>query len=298
MLLVLAPGTAWGWGPITHLTHGSALLADLTILGVSLQRLLGRNRRQFLYGCVGPDITQAKKYTREAQAHCHSWEVGWLVLQRARTEAERAFAYGYLVHLAGDVYSHNHFVPTQLIVTFEARALRHLYWEARFDALQNNRSRALVREVRECRFDDCDALVEEVVSRTLFSFRTDKRIFDSFIAVHDLARWHRIMAGLSARSRYALPANLVSKYNRVCHQSIVELLRRGRAARCQAEDPTGMQALALAKSVRRTLKELSRGGVPLPANVRRQVEGLDARRDLGRSARRVPARQPGRLVLT
>ena len=35
------------------------------------------------------------------------------------------FAYGYLSHLAADVYSHNHFVPVQLVTSFEARTLRH-----------------------------------------------------------------------------------------------------------------------------------------------------------------------------
>jgi hypothetical protein len=39
-------------------------------------------------------------------------------------------------HLAADTYSHNYFVPLQLIVSFRARALKHVYWEARFDAMQ------------------------------------------------------------------------------------------------------------------------------------------------------------------
>jgi len=34
---------------------------------------------------------------------------------------------------AGDVYSHNQYVPVQLVTSFEARTLRHIYWEARFD---------------------------------------------------------------------------------------------------------------------------------------------------------------------
>jgi hypothetical protein len=280
VMVVFAPGHAWAWGPITHLAHGASVLADLTIVGVGLQRLLRRHRLEYLYGCVGPDITQAKKYTRLQQAHCHSWAVGWAVLQRAATDAERAFAWGYLTHLAGDVYSHNHFVPTQLIVSFRSPALRHIYWEARFDAMQNERYRSIIRELRERRFPECDHLVETVVARTLFSFRTDKRIFDSFIAVHDFDRWHRVMRNLSLRSRVELPSALVSRYNAICHANVVDLLANGKRCACQAADPTGMEALALAKTVRRTLKALQRRRGGLSARLQRQIDRLDARDDL------------------
>lgn len=284
VVVVAAPGHAWAWGPITHLAHGASVLADLTILGMGLQRLLRRHRLEYLYGCVGPDITQAKKYTRLQQAHCHSWAVGWAVLHRAATDAERAFAFGYLTHLAGDVYSHNHFVPTQLIVSFRIRALRHIYWEARFDAMQDERYRSIIRELRERKFPECDHLVETVVARTLFSFRTDKRIFDSFIAVHDLERWHRVMRNLSMRSRVELPAGLVSRYNAVCHASIVDLLANGKRCACQAADPTGVEALTLAGAVRRTLKALERRGGGLSVRLQRQIDRLDARHDLATEA--------------
>ncbi len=279
LVVTLAPADAWAWGPITHLVHGSDVLKNLTILGWSLQQLLRHHRLEYLYGCVGADITQAKKYTRAQQAHCHSWQVGWAVLQRAQTDAQRAFAYGYLTHLAGDVYSHNHFVPTQLIVSFRARTLRHIYWEARFDALQHAVHRDLIRELRSRRFPECDALVKDVVARTLFSFRTNKRIFDGFIAVHDLEQWHRIMRRLIAGSRYPLPVEVVGRYNTVCQANAVDVLRHGKRANCQAADPTGLDALTLAKEVRATLKGLQRRG-RITRKLRQQIAALDDRLDL------------------
>ena len=282
LLILIAPAHAWAWGPITHLAHGSAVLENLTILGAALQQLLRRHRLPYLYGCVGADITQAKKYTRAQQAHCHSWDVGWAILERAETDTQRAFAYGYLTHLGGDIYSHNHFIPTQLVVSFRARTLRHIYWEARFDALQPSVNRDIIRELRRHRFPECDALVEKVVSRTLFSFRTDKRIFNSFIAVHDLQQWHRIMYRLTTRSRYLLPVDVVMRYNAACGGSITDVLRRGKHADCQAADPTGFEALTLAKGVRRTLKMLERQG-GISVKLRHEIEALDARQDLERS---------------
>jgi hypothetical protein len=278
-LLLLLPTEASAWGPITHLTHGAEMLADLTILGMGLQRLLRRHRLEYLYGCVGADITQAKKYTRAQQAHCHSWGVGWSLLERARNDKQRAFAYGYLTHLAGDVYSHNHYVPTQLIVSFRARTLRHVYWEARFDSHQETNAREIIRDLRGNRFDECDELVESVVARTLFSFRMDKQIFDGFIAVHDLDQWHQIMQRLVRASRFLLPDGVVDQYNQACFSAARDVLIHGRAAACQAADPTGMDAMRLAKRVRQSLKLLERQGQISP-KLQKQIDDIDRNRRL------------------
>src|SRR5207244_9953445 len=117
-----------------HLVHGTQILSSLSILGSTLQEILRENRFAYLYGCVAADIVVGKKYTRSLYTHCHCWPVGWQIAEAAQSEREQAFAYGYLSHLAGDVYSHNHYVPVQLIVSYQARTLRHIYWEARFDA--------------------------------------------------------------------------------------------------------------------------------------------------------------------
>lgn len=279
LALFLTPTGAWAWGPITHLAHGADVLADLTILGTALQQILRRHSLEYLYGCVGADITQAKQYTRAQQAHCHSWAVGWSVLDHATTDAQRAFAYGYLTHLAGDCYSHNHFVPTQLIVSHAARTLGHVYWEARFDTLQHGHHRQIIRDLRSRRFPECDQLVRDVVARTIFPFRTDKRIFDSFIAVHDLDQWHRIMRRLAAASRYSLARAIVDRYNAVCRAAIFDLLARGKMAGCQQADPTGIEALALAKEIRVLLRTLARRGA-MPRKLREDIAALDARTDL------------------
>jgi hypothetical protein len=281
LVLLIVPADAWAWGPITHLTHGSEVLGNLTILGVALQRLLTRHRLEYLYGCVGADITQAKKYTRAQQAHCHSWGVGWSLLERARSDRQRAFAYGYLTHLAGDVYSHNHYIPTQLIVSYPARALRHVYWEARFDNHQQNNVRDVIRELRRNRFDECDDLVETVVARTIFSFRMDKQIFNSFIAVHDLDQWHQIMGRLVRGSKFALPTQVISQYNQACSAAVQDVLLNGKDAGCQTADPTGLEALNLAKRVRRSLKALDRKGRITP-KLKKHIDAIDRNRQLGR----------------
>jgi hypothetical protein len=259
--IVLAwPHDALAWGPVTHLVHGSQVLDSLSILGPRLQEILRENPLAYLYGCVAADIVQAKKYTRSLYTHCHCWPVGWQIAEAARGEREQAFAYGYLSHLAGDVFSHNQFVPIQLVVSYQARTLRHVYWEARFDAAQARDRARLLHAVFEHRYPDCDRLVERVVERTLFSFKTNKRIFNSVMALQRLEQWQGMMRRLSDRSRYPLPPAEIDRFNALCTGAIRDLLQRGQRSACQHADPTGREALARAATLRRKLRALKRRG--------------------------------------
>jgi hypothetical protein len=273
--VVLWPTDACAWGPVTHLVHGSTVLETLTTAVAPLQETLTRHRLAYLYGCIAPDIMHAKRYTRSVYTHCHCWDVGWQVVAAARSPRQTAFAYGYLSHLAGDVFSHNHFVPCRLVTCYEARALRHLYWEARFDAAQPGNRWNLVRQVMAHRYDDCDDVVERVVERTLFSFRTNKRIFSSVMAVQQLEQWHAMVRQVAKRSRYELSAREVDRFNEICAESIRDLVSRGRDATCQDADPTGHAALARAGVLRRKLRALRRQGV-LPPAIAAEIASLAA----------------------
>lgn len=259
-LLITLPDQALAWGPITHLVHGWQVTENTSILPAALQELLAAHRLAYLYGCVGADIPQARRYARNLYSHCHHWGVGFKLLSAARSDEERAFAYGYLSHLAADVYSHNHYIPLQLIASFPARTLGHMYWEVRFDTLQTRRHWQLTRRVLARTYPDCDALVESEVEQTLFSFRTNKRIFDSVMALHQYDRWYRMMTRVAARSRYRLPRNLVTEYNQRCVAAVADVLAHGRRASCTTLDPTGRDALARAVRVSRRLRTLGRRG--------------------------------------
>jgi hypothetical protein len=279
-LVVLCwPGEALAWGPVTHLVHGSQVLESLSILAPALQEILRENRLAYLYGCVAADIVQAKKYTRSLYTHCHCWPVGWQIVEAARGEREQAFALGYLSHLAGDVYSHNHFVPVQLLVSYRARTHRHIYWEARFDAAQHRDRWRLIRDVFTHRYPECDRLVERVVERTLFSFKTNKRIFHSVIALQRLEQWQLMVRRLNDRSRYPLPGTEVARFNQLCTTAIQDLLARGHDSACQQADPTGRHALTRADALRRKLRALDRRGRLSPAiraELRQLLPGDDA----------------------
>ena len=173
----------------------------LASVGPTLQEILREHRLAYLYGCVAADIVQAKNYTRSLYTHCHCWPVGWQIVEAA-TQRARA-----RVRLRLPVAPRGRRLLAQPLRAGAAdRQLRG----ARARATSTGRPastprsardrRRLIREVFEHRYPDCDRLVERVVERTLFSFRTNKRIFDSVMAVQRLGA----VAGAGARPRFAL----------------------------------------------------------------------------------------------
>jgi hypothetical protein len=261
LALVAFPTDACAWGPVTHLVHGSMLLERLPLLPADLRDLVSRFPYEYLYGCIGADIIQAKKFTRSLYTHCHHWQTGWSVLENARQDPERAFAYGYLSHLASDTFSHNYYLPVRLILSFRARAMRHVYWEARFDANQRPEQWPVLSLVAAHVYPHCDELVERVVERTLFSFRTNKRIFDSLLALQRLEYWRNVMQRVTGSQRYPLDVADIERFNQLCAGAIVDLMQNGKRASCQLADPTGRENLARASLVRKRLRTLARRGV-------------------------------------
>lgn len=269
-ILVALPEQAWAWGPVTHLVHGSMVLDRLALLPPEVRLLLARFPYEYLYGCIGADIIQAKKFTRSLYTHCHHWQTGWTVLESATEDAERAFAYGYLSHLASDTFSHNYFLPIRLITSFRARPMKHVYWEARFDANQRAERWSVLTLVAAHVYPHCDDLVERVVERTLFSFRTNKRIFDSLLALQRLEYWRTMMQRVTDSERHPLDGAEIRRFNGLCTDAIVDLMRNGKESACQAVDPTGHEHLARANLIRKRLRALARRGV-LDAEREREI---------------------------
>ena len=270
--VILTPSQALAWGPVSHIVHGSSVLANITSLPAALQAALSAYPNAYLYGCIGADIIQAKAYAKSVATHCHRWPVAWKFVRSARSQEQRAFAWGYMTHLAADIISHNHFVPSNLLRSFERRTMGHAYWEARADSLQRQRHWELVRKVLEDDYPACDALVEAVIDDTLFSFRTNKKIFDSMMAVSKLNRWQAFIKTVNRNSRHVLTRRTVDRYNEACLSSAMDLLVKQKSSFTQDRDPTGQQVLKRAITLRRKLRVLKRQR-RLPAATEKELSG-------------------------
>jgi hypothetical protein len=250
-LVVCFPEQAWAWGPATHVYLGSALLDSLHLVPEAVRALLAAYPRDFLYGSLAADISLAKKYVPEGRP-CHHWHVGEEIHQSAETERLRAVGLGYLAHLAADTVAHNYFVPRQMVLTSTSRGLGHSYWEARMDTHLPDRYRALARQVvMEHDHREADAHFDRVLSATLFSFRTNRRIFRGMIRVQDSDRWQQVFGTMVARSRWDLTDHAVQGYLERSFDYLVDYLGRRGEAVAAGLDPIGERNLLLSKQVRR-----------------------------------------------
>ncbi|MFN2432243.1 MAG: zinc dependent phospholipase C family protein [Gemmatimonadota bacterium] len=250
LLLILAPAEAWAWGPSTHVLLGGRVLANLAALPGPLRDLLAACSYEFLYGNLSADITLAKRYVH-ASRHCHRWDMGFLLLERAETPRLKSFALGYLCHLAADTIAHNHFVPRQLLLTSSTPHLGHAYWEYRFDSHVAPEHLRLAREVVTRDHAAPDELLETVLTQAVFSFRTNKRLFQRMIHLSNDERWQKLFERVVAQSRWDLPEEEVERYLETTCAFVMDFLCRGSESRACSLDPIGAENLKVAKRIRR-----------------------------------------------
>ncbi|MEP6732583.1 MAG: zinc dependent phospholipase C family protein [bacterium] len=250
VLVALFPHTAWAWTPGTHVFLGEAVLKSLSLLPANIADLLRAFPYDFLYGSIAADTSMAKKYVPTGR-HCHSWAVGLEIHDAAPDEPMRAFALGYLAHLAADSIAHNHFVPKQLAVTASTSSLGHSYWESRFET---HLGTACARQARDLILLDhsrADGLLDRILSPTIFSTQTNRRIFRGMVHAADNEGWQRIFGLMMENSRWDLADAEVARYVDHSYDHIIDLLVRFDQSTPYTLDPSGDDALRRAKQVRR-----------------------------------------------
>lgn len=257
LLLLVTPAVAHAWTPGTHILLGEAVLRAAFLLPPRVAELLTAFPYDFLYGSIAADTSIAKKYARFGR-HCHHWYVGLEILDRARDETLQAFGYGYLAHLAADVVAHNWFVPHQLAVTSSTSAIGHSYWESRFESHLGTRASRRAHEIILLDHARADDHLDRILSPTIFSTHTNRRIFRGMVRVTDAESWQRIFAVMAERSRWDLEERDVGAYLTRSFDYVVDFLRRVDGSEPYAHDPSGEEPLRAAKAVRRTA--LRRGG--------------------------------------
>ncbi len=257
LALVLTPAVAHAWTPGTHIFLGEAVMRSLPLLPSNIAELLAAFPYDFLYGSIAADTSIAKKYAA-AGRHCHSWNVGFEIHDDAESEPLRAFGLGYLAHLAADSVAHNYFVPHQLTITSSTAALGHSYWESRFDMHIGERFSRTAKQLILRDHSHSDEHLDHILSPTIFSTSTNRRIFRGMVYVADTESWQRIFHLVEEKSRWDLTEQEVETYMARAFDYIIDLLTRLDRAEPYKLDPAGTVALRAAKKVRRAA--LRRGG--------------------------------------
>ncbi len=274
--VLFIPANAFAWGGGIHLQLGSDLLNDLSLVRPAVAAVIGEFPYDFLYGCIAADITIGKKFTHYL-LHCHRWRMGMKVLEAAEADPQKACAYGYLSHLAADTVAHNYFVPYNIMGSFSSLALKHAYWEMRVETYVDREIWEVGRKVALENYRANDALLRRVISDTLFSFGTNKRIFNSILLVSRLEKWQNVMKSLSDNSRYTIEVEEFDECMAMAREAILGILNEETESRFFTADPTGERALATAEMVRKNLRLLFQSGKVTRGDAQEQVKEMRGR---------------------
>jgi hypothetical protein len=252
---LLFPSDVLAWGIGVHLQTSAWILDNLAQLPEQLRTLLSMYPNDYLYGCISADITLGKKHTHYLK-HCHSWRMGFKILDGAETDSQRACAYGYLSHLAADTVAHSYYVPFKLIRTYNTVFLKHTYWEMRFEAHVAPETWPLARSIGRKSFPENDKLLRSILADTIFSFATNKRLFNSLLLLNRLQQYQKVLRSLAKTSKWAITAEDQKEYFGLTSEATLSLLQDPDNSPFRSADPTGERALNAAGMIRKNLHTL------------------------------------------
>jgi hypothetical protein len=261
-LLIMAwPSDAQAWAPLSHLSFSAQALVNMEPLVSGLRDLLYENGNEFLYGSLAADIVVGKNMARFVH-HCHNWKVGFNVLHQAREGPEKAFAWGFLAHLAADTVAHNYYVPWKTVSSFNKLRTGHAYWELRYDQRLDPDLSRLARQVagRGTRLHD-HFLTRTLRHASVIPFPVSRRLFGSLVLSAKVSRFQQMSRLALARERHLLlEDDLVEETNQMAVLAILGLLADGRRCQAATADATGERNLHMALKMRAALRQQVRSG--------------------------------------
>ncbi len=256
--LAAAPDALHAWTPGTHIYLAQNVLTSAHLLPPTVADLIRAFPFDFLYGNIAADSTIAKNFAPVSR-HCHHWHVGQEIHDLAPTDALRAFGLGYLAHLAADTVAHNYFVPRQLAITSSRSGLGHAYWESRFETHLGEGFASTAKEVIQLDHSPADAHLDQIISPTIFSVRTNRRLFRGMVHLVETRSWQRAFRMARTHSRWDLPEEDVEQHMALSYEFVMEMLGDDRPL-ARRLDPAGAEPLRAAQALRREVRNSGGGG--------------------------------------
>lgn len=234
---------AFAWGPGVHMALSNALLSRLWLLPNEISSILAAHPDLFRYGSLSADIFIGKG-SKAKKSHSHNWNTGFRILQNADNTPLKAFAMGYLSHLAADIVAHNYYVPNLLAQAPSGGRLSHVYVEMLADdqvVWSAKEAEALFRLAAK----NADKSLWRSMDSRKLSFLLKKRVFHRSIG---LLEYRPVHASLNF-SRKVIPAYQIDYLRAMLDlsfRSVVDLINNPFEARALNYDPIGSANLGTA----------------------------------------------------
>ena len=206
---IFIPSVTFAWGPMTHMYLGSEILSCAPLIPAGILALLKKHKQDYLYGNLMADIIIGKKYLPDDKSS-HSWDVGLKLLDQAKSWPERAFAYGYLGHLAADTVAHE-------TLTDEKGNMGHTWIELKADSLIDKAYWLQTVTISKAVRQRSDLLLEHSLDSYLFSFKTNRRIYKSIV----------FLSFLNKKRRSGVDRALIHELHEESIARMIDLLQHG-----------------------------------------------------------------------
>jgi len=229
--VLFIPSFAHAWGPLTHVYLGYQVLdIGAALIPVGVYRILKKYKNDFLYGNVSADIIFGRRFQGDDK-NTHDWQIAWKILDAARTDRQKAFAYGYLTHLCADTVVHN--------LKKSRMPFSHPILEVKADSIVEKKYRTALKNLDKVMQKRHDIFLEDNLDSLLFSFKTNRRIFKGVLLLSRLPNYAPLSNFIDDRFPYEIPVMKIYNFRQESLARMLELLNNGRDSAVQQEHPLG-----------------------------------------------------------
>jgi len=247
--LGLDTGQALAWGPGVHLYTANHVLAGLHMISPAIAEIISTFPTSFKYGCLSADIYMGKGKKLHSR-HCHNWGTGFSLLENNSAPEIKAYAYGYLSHLAADTIAHNYFVPETLRLFPGSGKMSHLYVEMQADRhIAGTNTQA--HDIMDRKNTHADRILRLTLQKPKLRFALKKQLYKQGIAFSRLHSWEMSLRILNR----ALPCGESGYLNYMAglsRDAVINLLQDPDHAACLDFDPMGFANLKTVKKMKRS----------------------------------------------
>jgi hypothetical protein len=224
------PAVAEAWGPLTHVYLANQVLnLGIAAVPVGIYSLIKRFKGDFLYGNLSADIILGRRF-QGFEKNSHSWDIAWKLFRSARTEQQKAFAYGYLTHLCADTVAHN--------LNHSTLPFTHPILEIKSDSIVDKRYRKILTRLDKPMQKKNDIFLEKTLDSVFFSFKTNRRIFKGFLAISKVPNYTPVSNFLDKRLPYEMPVQNIFEFQQESLNRMLELLQNGKKSDVLKKNPS------------------------------------------------------------
>ncbi len=229
--MLLIPSLADAWGPITHVYLGYQVIdVGAALIPAGIYGILKKYKNDFLYGNLSADIILGKRF-QGFEKNSHNWNIAWKLFSAAKTDRQKAFAYGYLMHLCADTVVHN--------IEPNGVPFIHSLMEIKSDSIIDKKYRRILKRLDKAMQKKNDIFLEKKLESLFFSFKTNKRIFKSFLVLSRLPNYTPVSNFIDNRFPYEITLGDIYTFQQESLTRMFELLNNGKDSEVLKKHPLG-----------------------------------------------------------